>query len=373
MNKGSMTPAGVYINPGWKEYLSENRLWQGIPGIERTKNGRSFACWYSGGKTEEPGNVIILEKSDDGLNFTDGWVVVKHDDPEVRCFDQCVWIDPEGKLRLFWTQSHMYYDGRDGVWMAVCDDPDGDEPTFSDPRRIANGLMLNKPTVTKNGEWLMPCALWSTEFAKASEEPPELSYEMLANVYVSTDKGETFSWRGGVDMPERGFDEHMVVELDDGRLWMLTRTKYGIGQAFSSDGGKTWENAGNSGHTGPNSRFYVRRLKSGRILMVNHVNPTYLTDPKGWNTRNNLMAMLSEDDGKTWVGGLMLDTRNDVSYPDGTEDEDGRITIVYDFDRMGAREILTACFTEEDILEGTLVSEGSYLKRVINRAEGKKE
>ena len=66
MQIGAMAAPGIYRNHEMEEYLTAGRLWQGIPGIEMTKNGRIFACWYSGGMTEEPGNVIILEKSDDG-------------------------------------------------------------------------------------------------------------------------------------------------------------------------------------------------------------------------------------------------------------------------------------------------------------------
>ena len=370
MNQGSMTPATIYAGHNMTEYLTAGRHWQGIPGIERTAKGRIYACWYSGGKTEEPGNVIVVEKSDDGESFTDGFLLVKHDDPMVRCFDPTMWIDPDGKLRLFWTQGYGFFDGRNGVWMAVSENPDDDIPTFSEPRRIANGLMMNKPTVTGKGEWLMPCAIWTSDFAKAGEDHADLAREVLANVYVSADKGETFAWRGGVDMPDRAFDEHMVVELQDGRIWMLVRTCHGIGQAFSSEGGVTWENADFSGHYGPNSRFFIRRLRSGRLLMVNHVNPTYSVSPRDWNVRDNLMAMLSEDDGKTWKGGLMLDTRAEVSYPDGVEDRDGNIYIVYDWQRYNAREILYAKFTEEDILEGRLVSEGSKLKVLVNKAQG---
>jgi len=368
MNIGSMTPATLYFNHKMPEYLAAGRLWQGIPALERSPKGRLFVSWYSGGKTEEPGNVIILEKSDDDRKrFTDGWVLVRHDDPEVRCFDEALWIDPQGRLNLFWTQSRMYYDGRDGVWMATCENPDDENPTFGAPRRIANGLMLNKPTVTKEGRWLMPCALWTSAFCKATEEHPELADEVLANLYASDDQGKTFYRLGGVDMPDRAFDEHMTVELNDGRLWMLTRTRHGIGQAFSSDGGKSWSDAGFSGHSGPNSRFFVRRLQSGRILLINHVNPTYQTSPKDWSVRNNLMAMLSEDDGKTWKGGLMLDTRDDVTYPDGVETADGRIYVIYDYQRMTAKAFYLAEFTEEDILAGRLVSEGSRLQVKIEQ------
>ena len=369
----ALKPAEIIRNHTIPAYLTAGRRWQGIPSLEKTAGGRLFVCWYSGGVTEEPGNVIILEKSDDdGRSFSDGLVLVRHEDPAVRCFDPAVWIDPQGRFWLFWTQSRDTFDGRAGVWAARCDDPDGEKILFSAPRRIADGLMLNKPTVRENGEWILPIALWTSDFAKPSEEHPELREIALANLYRSRDRGETFERIGGVDVPRRAFDEHMVVELRDGRLWVLVRTKDGIGQAFSSDGGKTYEGIGFSGHTGPNSRFFIRRLRSGRILLVNHVNPTYLTDPKDWNVRNNLMAMLSEDDGRTWIGGLMLDPRTGVSYPDGKEDENGKIYIAYDYDRLGAREILMAVFTEEDVLAGRPVSPGARLQTVVNRAAGEK-
>lgn len=363
MNIGSMTPAKIYVNHNFPEYASDNRLWQGVPALECSPKGRLFAAWYTGGKTEEPGNVVIVERSEgDGKPFTDGWIVVKHDDPEVRCFDETLWIDPQGHLNLFWAQSHLFFDGRNGVWMSTCENPDAENPIFGTPRRIANGIMLNKPTVTKSGRWLMPCALWTTEFHEATEKHPELADEVLANLYASDDQGKTFFRLGGVDMPDRAYDEHMTIELNDGRLWMLARTRHGIGQAFSVDGGKTWIDIGFSGHSGPNSRFFVRRLKSGRILLINHVNPSNQTSYQEWNVRNNLMAMLSDDEGKTWKGGLMLDTRDGVSYPDGVETSDGRIYIIYDYLRYSAKSFYLAEFTEEDILEGRIVNPNSRLK-----------
>lgn len=374
MNQGSMTPARVLMRPERPEWKAAGRLWQGIPGIERTPGGRLFAAWYSGGKTEEPGNIVILEMSDDdGKTWTDGLCVVRHDDPEVRCFDEALWMDPRGRLWLFWTQSRLFYDGRNGVWCAVCDDPDAAEITFSEPRRLFDGLMLNKPIAASDGTWYFPAALWSAQVIKPLEEHPELDGERLAFVYATADGGETFERRGGANVPGRGFDEHMVVELEDGRLWMLVRATYGVGQAFSSDGGRTWTDAGPSGHTGPNARFFIRRLRSGRLLLVNHVNPTYTTNPKSWNTRNNLMAMLSEDDGRTWRGGLMLDTRDEVSYPDGAQAGNGDIYLTYDHSRYGAREILMAVFNEEDVLAGRLISPNARLRQVISRATGQRE
>ncbi len=373
MHTGSMTPARLLWRPTELRYLSAGRLFQGIPSLERTPGGRLLAAWYTGMSGEMPGNFVQLEKSDDdGCTWTDGWLVIVHDDPNVRCFDPCLWQAPDGRIWIFWSQAEYgQFDGRVGVWTICTGEADAEHPTFSQPRRIANGIMLNKPTVLRNGDWLMPCSLWSDDYAViAGPGHPELQNEVGANVYISHDAGENFAYLSGVVMPGRVFDEHSVIELTDGRLWMLTRTVDGIGQAFSGDGGCTWQGIGPSGHTGPNSRFLIRRLSTGDLLLVNHINPTNAISEQVWKRRDNLMAMLSRDDGQTWVGGLMLDTRPEISYPDGFEAPDGRIYVVYDRERTKAREILMAVFRPEDVMAGYAVSPDARFRVLINRATG---
>ena len=70
--------------------------------------------------------------------------------------------------------------------------------------------------------------------------------------------------------------------------------------------------------------------------------------------RSLLTAWLSDDDGKTWRGGLMLDERTGVSYPDGFQAPDGTIYISWDRNRSTDGEILMARFTEEDVLAKAL-------------------
>ena len=77
---------------------------------------------------------------------------------------------------------------------------------------------------------------------------------------------------------------------------------------------------------------------------------------------SQLTAWLSEDDGKTWKGGLMLDERKGISYPDGFQAPDGTIYISYDRNRATDGEILLARFTEEDILARKLVGPKSKLR-----------
>ncbi len=79
-----------------------------------------------------------------------------------------------------------------------------------------------------------------------------------------------------------------------------------------------------------------------------------------------MTAYVSTDDGKTWDGGLLLDERNGVSYPDGQQTGDGRIRVIYDYSRTGDRLILMATFREEDIAAGDDVSGDVQLRQVVS-------
>ena len=367
--------SGVVItNPGEK-YQTASRGFQGIPGIEVTARGRLWASWYSGGEHEGPQNfVLLVTSSDGGKNWSEPVLVV---DPlgNARASDPNVWIDPLGRLWFFWTQCYSkghgnIFDGRNGVWGMYAKDPETDSPVWSEPIRFAEGVMLNKPTVLSNGEWIFPTALWKDNFC-GGDIPEELKSFSGANFTVSSDLGKTFEHRSGVAIPERWFDEHMFVEKKDGRIWSLIRTAYGIGESYSSDGGKTWSTGENTEWRGPNSRFFIRRLLSGKLLLINH-QVGQKEGHESFPKRCMLTAYLSDDDGKNWYGGLMLDERINVSYPDGVQDSNGNIWIIYDHERYTHGDILFACFTEEDVAAGKCVSSIASLKNLINSTGGVK-
>jgi len=352
------------------KHLTVSRQFQGIPGIEVTPRGRLWATWYSGSIGEGPDNFILLvSSSDDGKTWSEPLAIVDPPGKE-RAFDPTLWIGPDGILRWFWAQTWSpevgtISNGVDGVWFSECSDFESDAPKWSEPVRIANGVMMNKPIVLSNADWAFPTALWRENIGGATP-PKHLQEESYSNVTVSSDCGHSFSLRGGADVPNRYFDEHCLVELKDGRLWVLVRTISGIGESFSSDKGVTWSPGQDSGLGGPNSRFFIRRLQSGRLLLVNHA-PNAET---GEYIRSMLTAYLSEDDGKSWQGGLLLDEREGVSYPDGCQDKNGNIWIIYDHERYKEGDILFAKFTEQDVLTGKLVSDGSELKALINSTGG---
>jgi sialidase-1 len=342
-------------------------------GIERTPGGRLWACWVAGG--DSPKAFFVLATSDDqGENWSSPRLVLDSHADDLPV-DRSIlvgnlWTDPLGRLWLIFDQSMDMFDGRAGVWATVCENPDADNPVWSAPRRIWHGVTLNKPTVLSTGEWMLPISLDQRPgFRMFKGCFQELDPLRGANVFVSKDQGVSWDRRGAVRFPNPDWHEHMIVERKDGSLWMLARTSKGIMQTTSTDGGKTWATPSQPANIRqPNARFHVRRMKSGRILLIKHGDK--IDAHKG---RVQLSAWLSEDEGHTWQGGLVLDERKGISYPDGFQAPDGTIYISYDRNRSTDGEILLARFTEQDIMAKKLVDSDSRLKMLISRPLAKRE
>ena len=335
-------------------------------GIARTPGGRLWAAWV-GGDDGPTAFMVAATSDDDGETWSKPRLVVDSQSPAIPIPRSVIignfWTAPDGRLWFFFDQTMNHYDGRQGVWISICDNPDADTPAWSAPKRLWHGAVLNKPTVRANGEWLLPLEFPAFDgfgpmrFANTDLEPLR-----GANVFVSKDQGQTWTRRGCLRFPKPTWDEHMFVELKDGRLWMLARTRDGAMQSFSSDGGKTWDAPTFPTFKHPSARFHVRRLASDRILLIKH--GAAIDSHEG---RSQLTAWLSEDEGQTWKGGLMLDERQGVTYPDGFQAPDGTLFISYDRNRKIDGEILLARFNEDDILVGKLVSPKSKLRMLISR------
>ena len=272
-------------------------------------------------------------------------------DGPLRTSDPSLWLDPNGKLWLFWWLD------REGlhVTMAIhTENPDAENPVWSDPVALFPGVMVNKPIATESGEWLMPTAMWDRDNS--------------CRVMVSKDRGETWALRGAANVPvdRRQCDEPMLVERNDGSFQLLVRTKtHGIGEAISVDGGHTWTEAEDY-LPNATARFHLRRLMSGNLLLIKHG----ALDER-LSGRSHLTAYLSDDDGATWKGGLLIDERLTVSYPDtATQDPDGTIYMIYDWNRFDEKNILMSTFTEKDILAGAYVSSAARSRVLVNRATG---
>jgi len=394
----TLTSAELIKNP--EGALSKGtKPFQGISSITCSPKGRVFVVWYGSGGGENNNNYLMLSYSDNrGETWTDVKLVVRS--PfcgKVRTFDPALWTDARGRVWLFWAQNGLYdkeemSHRKHGVWASVAAKPDVKEIEWSAPRRLADGVMMCKPVTLKSGDIIFPIAFWQ------SSNNDALAAREGAGVYLSKDGGETLSQIGNVRVPDVVFPEHMLVEKKNGDIWLLTRRqpenlKYlisskaaepellwdaydGIFAATSKDGGRSFGKTDKSKipHTG--SRFYIGRLASGNLLLVKNyaadkewLEGKDLPDRTKRVPRNKMMAYISKDDGKTWEGGLELDERASVSYPDASQAADGAIFVTYDYLRYKEQEIYAARVHEEDILAGKLVNPDSKLKLLVNKGE----
>ena len=362
-----------------KKYKVKNLDYGMTIGIEQTPGGRIWNCFVGGGDNEDA--YFVLTWSDDGgETWTDTkYIIDPHDDSlpfARRTIVGQLWTDPDGRLWLFYDQSMTYYYGSSTNWYSICENPDAKKPVWSEPVFLGTGCTLNKPTVMSTGEWVLPVSIWSRktmayttlknvltdEEFKASRD--DLDPIRGAHAYVSIDKGKTWEDRGMTVFPEPTFDEHQFIELEDGRWWMTARVgigtdKSGIMQSFSSDKGYTWsEPEFYQPHI--STRHFIRRLKSGNLVLVRHGKYDECTP-----TRTNITAFISDDEGKTWKGGLLFDNTYDISYPTGFQSPDGYIYVSYDLQRAKKGEIYMVKFTEEDVLAGKIVSKEGFLKKLI--------
>jgi hypothetical protein len=352
----------VITNPG-AEFQDDARPGAMIIGMDRTPQGRIWGCWTGTGDKRD--GYFLIATSDDG---GDSWskprlAIGTRPEATQKISGALVgnlWTDPRGRLWLFFDQlrgdPQNRITGNEAVlsnWYMRCDDPDAAEPVWTEPVMFAEGCTLNKPTVLSNGDWLLPVSDW---------------HKQTARVFASIDQGISWKERGYLKFPDWQFDEHMMVELKGGRLWMLARTSGQPYESFSGDGGKTWSTPQQAATVqNVSARFFLRRLQSGRILLIKNGSPA-----ERLPQRTHMSAWLSDDEGQTWKGGLLLDPRNAVSYPDGFESPDGLIHILYDWNRHSDAEILMAKFREADVLAGKIVSHDAKLRMLVNKATGPK-
>jgi hypothetical protein len=136
-----------------------------------------------------------------------------------------------------------------------------------------------------------------------------------------------------------GAIEPILMELKDGRVWMLIRTQTTrFYEAFSTDGGRTWTKPRASPFLAPNSPGGFLRLSDGRIALCWNAFAHYPDGVSGdkLGFRKYLYVALSSDDGKTWTPPRCVAPvrdrdadRSRAQYPFLCENKDGDILVYY--------------------------------------------
>lgn len=340
------TVSSVFLTTEIPDSLISKRNFEQVPAIGSSEDGKVlYVAWYTGGAAPGPGNFVTVSTSTDkGENWTNDQLIVYPKSSSIRIFDPALWRDNEGQVRLYYgsAKDNLVWDGFGGV-NSIDIVMNGSKIDYSNPKRLTDGVMSNKPIFIESKKiTLMPV------YIDKSPKPDSGQVKYPANgAFVFSNDQNALSLYSSIVLPDsiRIHDEPQLVEISSkGELLALLRTTKGIYSANSSDYGKKWSEAMPFTASGPttSSRFYIGKLASGNLLLVSN-NST---------TRNNMTASVSKDGGKTWPYQLLLDARENVSYPDADQTPDGNIHVVFDRDRTGAKDILYCRFTEDDILKG---------------------
>lgn len=361
-DKDASAMAEFISNP--EDVRLKDRKFEQVPAVGASADGKHvFVAWYSGGAAPGPGNYVTLSVSQDrGKTWLNDQLVVYPRSSEYRLFDPAIWRDKFGQVRLFYgsAKQNLLWDGFGGV-NAVEIKWDGKKIYHSEPVRISDGVMSNKPVYLPSKNMaLFPVYIDKPlPGTKSDKAFPHDGTFIYSKDYSKPGKKLILSAYSSIQIPEelRIHDEPQVVEVnEDGEYLALVRTTKGIYSTQSSDFGKTWSAVQPFTASGPttSSRFYIGKLSSGNLLLVSN-NST---------TRNKMTAFLSKDGGKTWPHKLLLDARENVSYPDADQTADGNIHVVFDRERTGAKDILYCRFTENDLLKG---DQSAVFKTRVNK------
>jgi hypothetical protein len=342
------------------KYFNRYINWQGIPTLAKTRGGRLWAAWYGGpvheGHTNRPeDNFVMLYTSDDDGKTWLGPVAIADFSGfyNAQILDPCLWVAPDGSLYFEVTRiiDFTRENRPETNWKFKAEHPEDPLTKWSPAAFNGYGITLNKPTVLSDGSILNPVL-----------EPYK---KFPISIYKSTDGGNTFHYFSECDKDSDkrlsdGSSEMMIAERKDKSLLMFVRKPDGIYQSESFDGGKTWSALEPfTTEFSQRARFSLLKLRSGRMLLV--------ANDSSDQRRFKMTAFLSDDDGITFPHTLLLDER-ETSYPDTFEDEDGYIYVIYDHGRYvpDQKEILFSKVSEQEILNGKLSDDQSFLSRKIS-------
>lgn len=348
-------------------YAESDRMWQGLPTIAVTDGGRMWCAWQTGDSIEGSDGVnnydVMYYSDDGGKTWNENFLIFDVSDDSVRLTDPRLFQDQFGKLWLVLIRG-----GLKGVFAIEIINPDCANPEselrFGTPKAWMKFPPAHRPTILKNGRWITPY-----EYNCAAQETLVCLPDDVKGVYnwvsITSTKAET------AFPSQKKWGEAQIIELDDGRLMMLSRLPGTVGGgmeiSYSDNYGADWSKfKADNGvpYITPNSKFHVQRLESGAILLVTHATTS---------ARNELAAYLSYDDGKTYPYSLMLDdcevgNKWGVSYPEAAQKqgENGEIYIVYDSGRYDQKEIRLSVVIEDDVKAGKIVGKNSFLRGKVS-------
>lgn len=294
-------------------------------------NGTVIASWFGGTEEKNKDVGVWVSRNTNGSWSTPIEVVngVQEDGTRHPCWNP-VLFKPRGQpLYLFYKVGPSPQE-----WWGLYMTSDDDGKTWSEPIMLPDGILgpiKNQPIQLENGTIISP----------SSNET--LDGEWTIHVEQSIDSAKTWTKTEPLNDPEKfGAIQPVVLNHGNGKLQLLSRTKNDVvSQNWSEDNGQTWGEMTATSLSNPNSGVDGVTLKDGRHILI--YNPT----SKNWGDRVPLSLGISTD-GKTWDRAIELEplrettdkSGEEYSYPTIIQAEDGKVHLVYTWNRKTVKYIV---------------------------------
>ena len=273
-----------------------------------------------------------------------------------RLRGEALLLGADGEAHEFWTQLRDERSGQPhqlgvnyfiDIWHSRTQ---GGGQTWEAPRPIWRGYTgaVMGYVQLRSGRLLIPFGSW---IPNSKATPPTGTHEVT--VLFSDDHGHTWQETAdrltspcydGYNGNNYGACEPVVVELSNGRLWMLMRTQTGfLYESFSDDQGTHWQPARASRFptsTGPPA--LARDARDRLFVVWNHCElPPRVEGAGVYGGRDALHAAMSTDQGRTWHGfrEIYRDATRHASPP--KEGDRGTAYPRAAFDRAGQLTVLS--------------------------------
>lgn len=296
----------------------------------------AYSKWHSSADDGARCDIAMLRSSDEGESWSDRGVIVKASDfgvKNIMCVSELTLKN--GETGLFFLIKEN--DGSSVIGRAVSSDGNA----FACERCGCD--MPKDYYVIENDRFIR---LSDGRIATAAARHSGGNGKGEITALVSDDDGVSFRETGAlVRLPfgggnGLGLEEPVIVELENGVVWMLARTAYAYQyQAFSHDRLKSFTDAEPSVFTSPLSPMCMKKLSDKTLVTAYNPVPNYngreniandLRRPIHWSGRTPLVLRRSID-GRTWGKAHPIETAKkiDFSYPSLFETADGCLLCAY--------------------------------------------